>query len=238
MRLLDISNDWYDSLGQEAPVLIDDEDSGYYPPIDDQISINMERERSQLQRMSMIADSVEKALQLSSEYQEQLASHFQPHEAHALYQTLTPCQLHDISFGLDFHLETRESFPLITEDKHPEFFRLVIFGIGRDDRGHELHREIHDNMGYHFHYVKSKGQHRTNVLFTFNKNLPVTTSSPHSEPLFWEYHGSGINANPNEFGVPRRRAIHEVTLRSLNNLSKQAFKVPDKTAKQLYPYPT
>jgi hypothetical protein len=87
-------------------------------------------------------------------------------------------------------------------------------------------------MGYHFHYALVNAAKRTNVVFTFDRE--VADSPP---PLFWEHHGDNgkIKSNPASFGINRKRAIYDATKPSLTSPGICAFRRPGNEASILYP---
>lgn len=197
--------------------------------------INDEMDSLRFQKISTFLGYIEAALGKSNVNVKELANYFQPREVIELYRVLSDCKPQKLLFGLDYYLELRELTPLIKKDIFPKLFHFIsIMG----DREFGIEKENH-GMGYHFHYVKEKKHKRTNVLFTFDKRC--IEENKITPPLFWEYHGSGINADPNSFGENRRRAIYQTVKGSFsklekNNLEIKNFKIPDASAKRLYPF--
>ncbi len=175
---------------------------------------------------------IDKHFQETVEDRSEFRALLEPNQAAAILSTLGVCNLENLSFGLDYALEQRRLDLLIREDSFPHFFRFLIAIAG--DK-HALDRENHDGMGYHFHYVKLKKAKRTDVMFTFDRRFNLQNSNGTSEPLFWEYHGNGIHADPNAFGLQRRRAIYHASMPSLLKPGKATFRLPSTTAQRFYP---
>lgn len=102
--------------------------------------------------------------------------------------------------------------------------------------GHSEGMDIENhNFGYHFHYgkLKSEALIRTNLLFTFNPEAPISPRKKASHerqlPLYFEYHAEGKNKpiDAESIGINKRRPIYLVCMdigqkRGLHNFKRPA----------------
>jgi hypothetical protein len=132
----------------------------------------------------------------------------------------------EVTHGLDFVMELRTT--TLFRDEFPGVFFL----LARMSSSEALERETHGGgMGYHFHYVDTRGDHyaRSDVVLTYH---PHEIESP--DKLYWEHHSQGqFQANPEAWGKKRVRAAYDAARPSLKTPGKKHFRMPSATARVL-----
>ncbi|KPA52156.1 hypothetical protein VT25_10890 [Photobacterium leiognathi subsp. mandapamensis] len=143
---------------------------------------------------------------------------------------LTYSEIESLSYGIDYNLELRRESEIVSEENYPVLFHCLVALPKVRDEG--LIKENH-GMGYHIHYVlvQNKKQKRTNVVFTFDPS----EAKPSNHTLYWERHGSGLNANPDQFGNRRRNAVYDTSQSFLSKIQKVEFRAPVSKANILWP---